>query len=169
MSTELHPDRSEPQAGRRLGLLRVALDQALAAVLARVGPAHPALRPAHLQIFRFDGVEGATAAELAVHAGMTKQSMHELVTHLERNGYLTREPDPGDSRARLVRLTPSGHALEQDVHLAIAEVLESWRDRLGPERFDTLWSILQEITSETGPLPDLTEIRRSPGTGRSTR
>jgi hypothetical protein len=48
-------------------------------------------------------------------------------------------------------------------------VLESWRDRLGPERFDTLWSILQEITSETGPLPDLTEIRRSPGKGRSTR
>ena len=90
MSTELHPDRSEPQAGRRLGLLRVALDQALAAVLARVGPSHPALRPAHLQIFRFDGIEGATAAELAFHAGMTKQSMHELVTHLERNGYLTR-------------------------------------------------------------------------------
>ena len=28
---------------------------------------------------------------------------------------------------------------------------------------------VQEITSETGPLPDLTEIRRSPGTGRSTR
>jgi hypothetical protein len=48
-------------------------------------------------------------------------------------------------------------------------VLESWRDRLGPERFDTLWSILQEITSETDPLPDLTEIRRSRGKGRSTR
>ena len=138
-------------------------------MLARVGPSHPALRPAHLQIFRFDGIEGATTAELAVHAGMTKQSMHELVTHLEQNGYLTREPDPGDTRARLVRLTPSGRALERDVHLAIADVLESWRDRLGPERFDTLWSMLQEITSETGPLPDLTEIRRSRGKGRSTR
>jgi DNA-binding MarR family transcriptional regulator len=169
MSTELIPDRSEPRAGRRFGLLRVALDQAAAAMLARVGPSHPALRPAHLQIFRFGGIEGATAAELAVHAGMTKQSMHELVTHRERNGYLAREPDPGDTRARLVRLTPSGRALERDVHLAIAEVLESWRDRLGPERFDTLWSILQEITGETDPLPDLTEIRRPPGKGRSTR
>jgi len=64
MSTELHPDRSEPQGGRRLGLLRVALDQALAAVLARVGPAHPALRPAHLQIFRFDLIH-RLAAEYA--------------------------------------------------------------------------------------------------------
>jgi DNA-binding MarR family transcriptional regulator len=100
---------------------------------------------------------------------MTKQSMHELVIHLERNGYLTREPDPGDTRARLVRLTPSGRALERDVHLAIAEVLQSWRDRLGPERFDSLWSILREVTGETGPLPDLTEIRRSPGIARSRR
>src|ERR1700749_5177884 len=151
MSTELHPDRSEPQAGRRLGLLRVALDQALAAVLARVGPAPPAPRPDPPRVFRFDGIEGATAAELAVHAGMTKQSMHELVTHLERHGYLPREPDPGDTRARLVRLTPSGHALEQDVHLAIAEVLESWRDRLGPERFDHLLFILPEINTENRP------------------
>src|SRR6185437_2156719 len=93
---------------------------------------------------------GRRRAEQAGLVGMTKQSMHELVTHLERNSYLTREADPGDTRARLVRLTPSGHALEQDVHLAIAEVLESWRDRLGLERFDMLWSILQEITSETG-------------------
>jgi DNA-binding MarR family transcriptional regulator len=156
MSTE--PALHSPHAGRRLGLLRVAFDQALAAVLKQAGPSHPALRPAHLQIFRFDGIEGTTTAELAVHAGMTKQSMHELITHLERHGYLAREPDPRDTRARLVRLTPSGRALERDVHLAIASVLQSWSDQLGPERFDTLWSILQQITGEAGSLPGLAEI-----------
>ena len=173
MSTEPAPQGSAAQTGRRLGLLRVALDQALAAVLAQVSPSHPPLRPAHLLIFRFGGIEGATTAELAAHAGMTKQSMHELVTHLERHGYLTREPDPGDTRARLVRLTPSGHALERDVHLAIANVLQTWRNRIGPERFDTLWSLLQEVTGDAGPLPDLAEIRASkrrlrpsPGSGR---
>lgn len=150
---------TEAQTGRRLGLLRVALDQALDAVLAEVGPAHPVLRQAHLQIFRFDGIDGSTTAELAAHAGMTKQSMHELVTHLERHGYLTREPDPHDNRARLVRLTPSGQALERDVHLAIANVLDSWRDRLRPERFDLLWTILQEITGDHRRLPELSEIR----------
>ncbi|TKK91740.1 winged helix-turn-helix transcriptional regulator [Herbidospora galbida] len=113
---------------------------------------------AHLQIFRFDGIDGSTAAELAAHAGMTKQSMHELVVHLERFGYLTREPHPGDTRARLLRLTPAGRALEQDVHRAIAGLLESWRDRLGPERFDTLWEILREITGDRRPLPDLATI-----------
>ena len=153
MSTEGSP------TGRRFGMLRVAGEQALAAVLARVGPAHPALRQAHLQIFRFDGIEGSTTAQLAAHAGMTKQSMHETVTHLERHGYLIREPDPDDARGRLVRLTPAGRALERDVHTAIADVLESWRDRLGQDRFDLLWSILQEVTGEGRPLPDLAEIR----------
>lgn len=144
--------------GRRLGLLRVALDQALAAVLAQVGPAHPALRMAHLQIFRFAGIDGATSAELAAHAGMTKQSMHELVVHLEREGYLTREPSPADTRAKLLRLTPSGRELEHDVHQAIGNVLQDWRDRLGAERFDALWEILRDITGEHHPPPDLADI-----------
>jgi DNA-binding MarR family transcriptional regulator len=159
VSTEHPLPERRSRTGRRLGLLRVALDQALDAVLAQVGPAHPGLRPAHLQIFRFDGIEGSTTAALAAHAGMTKQSMHELITHLEQHGYLTREPDPRDTRARLVRLTPSGRALERDVHLAIADVLETWQDRLGADRFDALWTILQDITDERQPLPDLAEIR----------
>ena len=146
--------------GRRLGLLRVAFDQAGSAVLAAVAPAHPALRPAHLSIFRFDGIDGATTAQLAAHAGMTKQSMHELVGHLERHGYLRREPDPADARGRRLRLTPAGRALEHAVHAAIADVLADWLRRLGQDRFDTLWSILREVTGDTRPLPDLAALRR---------
>ncbi|MFC0533694.1 MarR family winged helix-turn-helix transcriptional regulator [Phytohabitans kaempferiae] len=159
MSTETCGDEELPRTGRRLGLLRVALGQALDAVLAQVGPAHPDLRRAHLLIFRFDGIEGSTTAELAVHAGMTKQSMHELVIHLERHGYVSRGPDPGDTRARLLHLTPSGRALERDVHHAIAAVLESWREQVGAARFDALWVTLQDITGERAPLADLAELR----------
>ncbi|BCB75983.1 hypothetical protein GCM10022251_55650 [Phytohabitans flavus] len=161
MVTEITEDADGalPRTGRRLGLLRVALDQALDAVLADVGPAHPALRRAHLLIFRFDGIEGSTSAELAAHAGMTKQSMHELVTHLERHGYLRRGPDPGDTRSRPLHLTPAGRALEREVHAAIAGVLESWRDQVGEARFDALWETLQEITGECAPLVDLAELR----------
>jgi DNA-binding MarR family transcriptional regulator len=145
--------------GRRLGLLRVAGDQALDAVLAEVGPRHPALRRAHVQLFRFDGVEGATTAELAAHAGMTKQSMHELISHLERAGYLTRSPDPADSRALRVRLTPAGRELERQVHAAVAGVLEAWEARLGRDRFDQLWTLLREVTGDDAPLPPMTSVR----------
>jgi DNA-binding MarR family transcriptional regulator len=157
VSTE--PPEIRP-TGRRFGLLRLAWDQALEAVLAQVGPAHPELRPAHLYLFRFDGIDGATAAELAAHAGMTKQSMHELVSHLERLSYLTRQPAPGSGRTRPLRLTAAGRALESEVHAAIANVLDQWRARLGTRRFDLLWEILQDVTGEHGDLPDIGEIRR---------
>ncbi len=146
--------------GRRFGLLRVAWDQALDEVLARVAASHPQLRPAHLLLFRFDGVDGATTAELAAHAGMTKQSMHELVTHLERLSYVVRRAEPGSARSRPLHLTGSGRALERQVHEAIADVLDEWRDRLGAGRFDLLWELLREITAAAGTPPEVAEIRR---------
>jgi DNA-binding MarR family transcriptional regulator len=154
------PDGARP--GRRLGLLRVATDQALAAIQAKVGRQHPELRGAHLLIFRFGSIDGRHTSDLAAHAGMTKQSMHEIITHLEKHGYLRRKPDPRDSRALLVHLTPRGRALERQVLSAAADVLESWRDRVGVRRFDALWATLQEITGESGDLPDLAELRRAP-------
>lgn len=144
---------------RYFGLLRLAFDQALATVLAAVGPRHPELRPAHLQLFRFGGIDGSHTAELAAHAGMTKQSMHELVTHLERHGYLVREAHPVDPRAKRVRLTAAGRRLEQQIHAAIADLLEDWEARLGSESFDHLWTTLQKLTGETVELPDRARIR----------
>lgn len=149
---------TEP-TGRRFGLLRVAFDQALAAILEQVGPRHPDLRPAHVQIFRYGGIDGSNAGELAAHAGMTKQSMHELVTHLERAGYLRRRPDPSDTRVRTVHLTAKGRRLEQELHEAIATLLEDWERRVGKRRFDQLWTTLQELTGEHGELPGPAEIR----------
>ncbi|WP_405059048.1 MarR family winged helix-turn-helix transcriptional regulator [Kribbella sp. NBC_01505] len=154
---------------RYFGLLRLAFDQALTAILDDVGPHHPALRSAHLQLFRFGGIDGSHTAELAAHAGMTKQSMHELVTHLERNGYLVREVDPADSRARLVRLTATGRKLEHQISNAIAATLDAWEERLGTDRFDALWTTLQELTGSTTPLPDRSLIRTEPGQQRTGR
>ncbi|MEV6276737.1 MarR family transcriptional regulator [Nocardia sp. NPDC051832] len=139
---------------RYFGLLRLAFDQAIDALLAEIGPRHPDLRPAHLLLFRYGGIDGSHTAELAAHAGMTKQSMHELVRHLERHGYLVRETDPQDTRARRVRLTPAGRKLERQLTQGIAAVLDDWERRLGTERFDQLWATLQELTGDTGPLPD---------------
>jgi hypothetical protein len=52
--------------------------------------------------------------------------------------------------------------LERQILSALADVLESWRDRVGVRRFDALWATLQEITGETGHLPELAELRRAP-------
>ncbi len=49
-----------------------------------------------------------TPAELADAAGVTRATMTGLVDTLERDGYVTREPDPVDRRMMSVRLTAKG-------------------------------------------------------------
>ncbi|MBF6216029.1 MarR family transcriptional regulator [Nocardia puris] len=70
----------------------------------------PDLRPAHYAVFRHLSPEGSRVTALADAAGMTQQAMGELITHLERRGYVERRVDPSDKRARLVMTTESGRA-----------------------------------------------------------
>ena len=148
---------------RVLGLVQFALEAGMSEVTAAVAPRHPQLRRAHLQVFRRGPLDTVRVTELATRAGMTKQSMYELVAHLERHGYLHREPDPADARALRVRLTPQGHELEGQIRAASARVHLQWRDRLGPERFAALWSALQDVTGREDPLPDPAELARQAG------
>lgn len=46
--------------------------------------------------------------ELTYLLNMSKQSVAELVTKLERNGYITREPSEDDKRVMMIRLTEEG-------------------------------------------------------------
>src|SRR5688572_9981273 len=55
--------------------------------------------------------DGTRLTELAARADMTHQSMGELVATLEKRGYIERQPDPTDRRARLVCLTAKGRQL----------------------------------------------------------
>src|SRR5690348_7282782 len=50
-------------------------------------------------------LEGTRISVLAERAGMTKQSMGQLVAELESLGYVTRVPDTSDRRATLVQFT----------------------------------------------------------------
>uniref|UniRef100_UPI002458087B MarR family winged helix-turn-helix transcriptional regulator n=1 Tax=Nocardia farcinica TaxID=37329 RepID=UPI002458087B len=58
------------------------------------------LRPAHFAVFRYLDPEGSRITALAEAAGMTQQSMGELVTHLAACGYVERRVDPADPPAR---------------------------------------------------------------------
>jgi DNA-binding MarR family transcriptional regulator len=145
---------------RITGLLRVAADRAFAAVRNEVLAGFDDLRPAHLQVLSGGPVDGLRVTELADRASMTKQSMHELVGHLERCGYVRREPDPADSRARLVRLTARGRELEEAAHAASARLHLAWRERVGVDRFDALWTALQELAELPATSPEALDVLR---------
>ncbi len=77
-----------------------------------VGAGYPQ-KPKHSAVFGQLGPEGARLTELARGANMTPQGMGGLVDELEQLGYVFREPDPADRRAKIIRLDSPGHAVRR--------------------------------------------------------
>src|SRR4051812_35506300 len=92
---------------------------------------HPEVRAPHGNVFAFLDDEGTQVSVLARRAAMTKQSMAELVAHLERHGYVERVPDPADRRAKLVRATARGSEVYAVAREAVADIERDWTKRLG--------------------------------------
>ena len=59
-------------------------------------------------VFRSLATRPMTVSELAGHLEITKQGAAQIIDDMERRGYVEREPDPADRRARLVRLSARG-------------------------------------------------------------
>ncbi len=68
----------------------------------------PDIKPSHNAVFAHLGDEARRAADLATSAGMTRQSMGELVRELVGLGILEMVPDPDDGRAKLVTFSKDG-------------------------------------------------------------
>lgn len=103
------------------------------------------LNPAHVALFRYEGLEGQRPTQLADRMQITKQSINDLIRYLENCGYVESETDPSDKRARLIRLTSRGRRLEASVwkHARAAE--NRLKDQIGAKRFSTLLEILHAI------------------------
>lgn len=115
------------------------------------------IRPTHGCVFRFVHEDGMRLTELASLAGMTKQSIGEIVDDLAARGYVERIPDPADRRAKLIRLTDSGEKA-QGVGLELFTELEQrLADRYGAERVADLRTLLEEIAATEIPqfVPEL--------------
>ena len=106
------------------------------------------LRPSHGCVFRFvDRENGSRLTELAAQAGLTKQAVGEVVTDLERLGYVDRVPDPEDGRAKIIQLNERGQAACDTAVRLFAEIEADWADRVGEERMAGLRDTLERMTS----------------------
>jgi len=117
------------------------------------------ITPAHIAMFRYPTLDWRRPKEIADQLQISKQSVHELLTHLERQGYLTREHDPTDGRARIVRLTDRGRELETTIN-GLAQGSEIHiAQLLGERRFAQLRLTLEELESKlTDPRSDIPKI-----------
>ncbi len=91
-----------------------------------------ALSLAHSRnVLRHLGDGPLRAGRLVELAGVTKQAISQQLVHLERNGYITTEPDPSDQRARLVVLTDKGRRAQELVRRTFADIEQEWARHLG--------------------------------------
>lgn len=136
----------------------VALNDRAVARLAERG--HAVVRPAHSAVFQYLDDTGTTVSTLAERAQVTKQAMAELVGHLEMHGYVVRQPDPADRRAKLVLPTARGREVVAIAQALVPEVdalIAAW---LGTRRAEALRADLETLRARlTGP----NETPRMPG------
>ncbi|GAA1894129.1 MarR family winged helix-turn-helix transcriptional regulator [Asanoa iriomotensis] len=102
------------------------------------------LREPHLQIFG-NIYGGARLTELAARAQLSLAATSELVNDLQRLGYLERQPDPQDGRAKLIVPTARGRAALADAGDRVAEIERHWADLIGDRRFTAMTRALQDL------------------------
>ena len=105
------------------------------------------VNPAHVALFRYPGLDRQRPSELADQLQITRQSVNDLLGHLDQHGYLTREPDPNDGRARVVRLTQKGRQLQKTIHGHARAAEQRIADTLGARRFTQLQRALEDLTA----------------------
>lgn len=140
--TELDLARLLLEAHRALG---AELSQALAE------RGYPDVRPGSATVFlHIDRRSGTRLTELARRARMTKQGMMLLVDELEERGYVRRVPDPGDARAKIVRLTARGRRCAAETRRVVAAIWARTRRELGDRRSEALREALELLAGGAG-------------------
>lgn len=108
------------------------------------------LRPAHFAVFRYLDPAGSRVGELAQAAGMTQQSMGELVGQLENAGLVRRQVDPADRRARQVVCTPAGRTALALAGERIAGIEQRITREVGAAGMDDLLNLLTRVVDVLG-------------------
>ena len=104
------------------------------------------LRPSHGNVMeQLELEDRLRLTDLAARAGITVQSMGELVDDLQVKGYVERRPDPNDRRAKRIYLTDRGRKNARVAKRATAEVEDRLAELLGEQRYELLRSTLEEI------------------------
>ena len=103
------------------------------------------VKHAHNAVFSTLGEGGARASDMAVRAGITRQSMGEIVRDLTSLGILATSPDPQDRRAKLITYTPLGLEIATGGFRHILDLEERFAHEIGAEHYDRAREALDRV------------------------
>ncbi len=110
---------------------------------------YPDVTRAQFALLRFPGADGMRPSEAAELAGVSKQTVNDLLGELERSRYLERRPHPADGRGRIIRLTPRGKRLQHTTHQISRELESAWAEQIGRERIASLKDTLEDMIASS--------------------
>jgi DNA-binding MarR family transcriptional regulator len=121
--------------------------------LRRIGArGHRGVTPAFANLLANLDSDGTIVSALARRGGVTRQAASQQLIALEALGYVTRDGDPSDGRALLVRQTAKGRRLLFDALDVVAELEQEYASAIGEDIFATLKRNLHALLAQVDPL-----------------
>jgi DNA-binding MarR family transcriptional regulator len=106
---------------------------------------HPEIKYAHNAVFATLSDTGARATDMAARAGITRQSMGEIIREMVSLGILEMQPDPDDGRAKLVTFTPAGLKEAQRGYQHIIDLENRFADEFGEKEYEIVRRVLERL------------------------
>jgi len=114
---------------------------------------HPEVKPSHNAVFATLLQEGTRATDMATRAGMTRQSMGEVIREMVDLGILEMQPDPDDRRAKLVTYSESGLEFARDGYQHLIDLEKKFVEEFGADEYELVRKFLERLV----PLLDEVE------------
>ncbi len=123
-----------------------ALTRQADAALAPLG-----LRYAHVPVLALLRNGGdMTQTALAAATGIEQPSMAQLLSRMERDGLIRRDPNPRDARSRTVVIAPGWTERLDQAHIALSTADQAATQEFSPDELHTLQSLLQRLNDHLG-------------------
>lgn len=95
-------------------------------------------------------MEPASQVRLAQEFGVAPSSMSTMTARLIQAGFITRETDPKEARAHVLRLTDRGRGLLADIHAAWRDIDRLIEERIGAENAGHLADLTRALRDRLG-------------------
>ena len=104
--------------------------------------------------------DGLSQQSLADRFHRSKVAAFHLITKLEQQGLVTRQPNPADGRSNLVRLTPQGRTMVAKLIPIAQQNLDRALRGIPASDVQKTWSILNQIASNMTDQSDVADEER---------
>jgi DNA-binding MarR family transcriptional regulator len=108
---------------------------------------HPVVKHAHNAVFATLLEEGTRATDMAARAGITRQSMGEVIREMVGLGILEMKPDPEDRRAKLVTYTDQGRELARDGYQHLIDLEKRFAEEFGEDEYALVRKFLERVVT----------------------